>query len=62
MTDTEILKLFIKDCASPDFICDELSPSKWCENHCEHGQDCLNIECLRKYYSDLVKPFDEGSE
>lgn len=59
MTDTEILKLFLKDCVGVNyFICDELGPSNWCENHC--NQDCPDIECLRKYYSELVKPFDEG--
>ena len=52
MTDTEILKLFLKDCIATDFICDELVPSDWCENHCKHGQNCPDIECVRKYYEE----------
>ena len=57
MTNAEALELFLKDCIT-DFICDELSPSDWCKKHCR--VDCPDIECLRKYYSELVKPFDEG--
>ncbi len=60
MTDTEILKLFLMDCITTDFICDELAPSEWCENHCGHGQDRPYIECVRKYYSELAKPLEEG--
>lgn len=52
MTDTEILKLFLKDCIATDFICDELSPSDWCENHCGNEQERPDIECLRKYYEE----------
>lgn len=51
MTDTEILALFLRDCTA-DFICDELAPSKWCENHCGKGQKRPDIECLRKYYEE----------
>lgn len=59
MTDTNILKLFLRDCIMPEFICDELVPSEWCENHCGCGQDRPDIECARKYYSELTKPLEE---
>lgn len=52
MTDTEILKLFLKDSIAPEFICEEMFDSKWCENHCEHGQERPDIECVRKYYEE----------
>lgn len=58
MTDTEILKLFLKDCIATDFICERQSHSEWCENHC--NQDCPDIECVREYYSELAKPLEEG--
>lgn len=59
MTDTEILKLFLKDCIATEFICYELAPSDWCDNHCGKGQKHPDIECLRKYYSELAKPLEE---
>lgn len=52
MTDTKILKLFLKDCIATDFICDELVPSEYCENHCGNEQECPDIECVRKYYEE----------
>lgn len=51
MTDTEILELFIKDCIT-DFICEKLWNGDWCENHCEHGQERPDVECVRKYYEE----------
>ena len=60
MTDTNILKLFLKDCIATEFICEEMFDSEWCENHCEHGQERPDIECVRKYYSELAKPLEEG--
>lgn len=59
MTDTEILKPFLRDCIATDFICERQSHSEWCENHCGRGQDRPDIECLRKYYSELAKPLEE---
>lgn len=60
MTDTEILKLFLRDCIAPYFICKKQFYSGWCENHCGDGQKCPDIECVRKYYSELAKPLEEG--
>lgn len=31
----------------------------WCDNHCGKGQKHPDIECLRKYYSELAKPIEE---
>ena len=60
MTDTEILKLFLKDCITPDFICEVMFDGEWCENHCGNEQERPDIECVRKYYSELAKPLEEG--
>lgn len=60
MTDTEILILFIRDCIAPEFICEKMFHSEWCENHCKPIQKGPDIECVRKYYSELAKPLEEG--
>lgn len=52
MTDTKILKLFLKDSIASEFICEEMFNSKWCENHCGKGQKRPDIECVRKYYEE----------
>lgn len=45
-----IINSLIKDCIGLDFICDELSGSDWCEEHCNNSSP--DIECVRKYYAE----------